>query len=304
MKKILIILFFFTLSKTSIAQINNKIFLKVENEIITNYEIKNKILSSLIISKEEINQKNINKYKKVITNLLIENKLKKIEVNKYNIKEDKAKINNYLNSITSSIPDLKNTFLANGLDFQLYVDEISIELKWRELIYKIYSKKIEIDESNLEKEIEEFVQNKSFIEEYKISEIEVVLNQNEDIEKKIFTIKSQIKEEGFEVAALKYNSSYSASKKGSLGWISSKSLSKDILEVLKKLKINEVSAPIKKLSSIIFLKLDDKRISKTDDLNIVKIKQNLIDKKKNEQFDLYSNSHLSKLRNTSTIEFK
>ena len=43
----------------SMAKIENKIVLKVENEIISNYEVKNKILSSLILNNQEINQKNI-----------------------------------------------------------------------------------------------------------------------------------------------------------------------------------------------------------------------------------------------------
>ena len=62
------------------AKISNKIVLKVENQIITNFEIKNKILSSLLLSGEELNQDNIDKYKKEVVNLLIDNKLKKIEV--------------------------------------------------------------------------------------------------------------------------------------------------------------------------------------------------------------------------------
>ena len=69
------------------AKINNKIVLKVENQIITNFEIKNKILSSLLLSGEELNQDNINRYKKEVVNLLIDNKLKKIEVSKYGIKK-------------------------------------------------------------------------------------------------------------------------------------------------------------------------------------------------------------------------
>ena len=38
-------------------KIENKIILKIENEIITNYEIKNKILRSLVLSGQEIHKK-------------------------------------------------------------------------------------------------------------------------------------------------------------------------------------------------------------------------------------------------------
>ena len=44
--------------------ITNKIILKVENEIITNYEVKNKILTSLVLAGDEITQENIDKLKK------------------------------------------------------------------------------------------------------------------------------------------------------------------------------------------------------------------------------------------------
>jgi len=70
------------------------------------------------------------------------------------------------------------------------------------------------------------------------------------------------------------------------------------------MKKGDVSKPVKRQDSIIFLKLNDKRISKTSDLNLTKLKENLITKKKNEQFDLYSRSHLSKIRNMSLIEYK
>jgi len=50
--------------------------------------------------------------------------------------------------------------------------------------------------------------------------------------------------------------------------------------------------------------LKDKRVSKTQDINIKKLKNNIINQKKNELFNLYSRSHLSKLKNTSLIEYK
>ena len=121
--------------------IENKIVLKVENQIITNFEVKNKILTLLVISNQEINQNNINNLKKDVLNLLINNKIKKIEILKYNIKQDNSKTEAYIKSIYPDIPDLKKKFSENNLDYQLFFDEISVELMWQELIYKIYSKK-------------------------------------------------------------------------------------------------------------------------------------------------------------------
>ena len=47
----------------------NRIIVKVNNNVITSYELKNKILTTLILSNEEINQKNINITKPLVLKL-------------------------------------------------------------------------------------------------------------------------------------------------------------------------------------------------------------------------------------------
>ena len=59
------------------ANYENKILIKIENELITSYDVKNKILSNLILSNQEITQENINKQKKQALNSLMQFKLKK-----------------------------------------------------------------------------------------------------------------------------------------------------------------------------------------------------------------------------------
>ena len=115
---------------------------------------------------------------------------------------------------------------------------------------------------------------------------------------------SKIREIGFEKTAADFSSSSTSSNNGNLGWIPAKSLSKEIYAELKKIQVGEVTKPIRKTNTILFLKLNNKRKSNLESLNIVKLKENIINKKKNELFNLYSNSHISKLKNTSLIEYK
>ena len=84
------------------SNIENKIVLKVGNKIITSYEVKNKILRSLFLSNTEVNQKNINNIKSQILENLILLKLKEVELEKYNFKADKTKVNNYILRSTSN----------------------------------------------------------------------------------------------------------------------------------------------------------------------------------------------------------
>ena len=303
------ILFFFLISillnfQNIFAKIENNIVLKVENEIITNFEIKNKIIATLILANQEINQSNINKLKKQALDFLIKQKLKKIELSKYNLKVNQQKITNYLNSISSNnINSLKEKFLTSGIDFQLFYKELEIDFLWQKYIYQVYSNKIEIDEKNINQELENLLRNQTDVEQLRISEIEIYLNNDLTDQKKIMNIKEQINKHGFEATAVKYSISSTASNKGELGWLNAKSLNKKIFNLVSKIKVGEVTEPIITSNSALFLKLNEKKISKVDNLNIDELKVNLINRKKNEIFNLYSRSLLSKLKNNSLIEY-
>jgi peptidyl-prolyl cis-trans isomerase SurA len=302
---IFLLIFLTSLPNFLLANLENKIIVKVENEIITNFEFKNKLLSTLILANQEINQTNINKIKSQALDLLISQKLKKIELKKYNIKKDSVKINEYLKTISlDNINGLKKKFEDNNLNFNLLLNEIEIQFKWQKLIYQIYSNKINIDEKTIDNEIKSLTKDKLNVEELNISEIEINIDNNELDEEKINDIKNQIKKNGFEDTALKFSISSSASNKGSLGWIPAKSLTEEINIILNKLNIGEITKPIKKIDSVIFLKLNDKRKSAINNIDIVNLKKNIMNKKQNEMFNLYSRSHLSKIKNTSLIEYK
>ena len=303
--KILIIIHLLLfLSNNSFAKVENSIVLKIENEIITTFEIKNKILSSLVLANQEVNQSNINKLKKQAVDYLIQQKLKKIELEKYNFKRDQVQLDNYLNNISSNnIDNLKKKFINNNVDFDLFVDDLDIDLKWQKYIYQVYSKKIEIDKQNINKELENLLKNKSNVEQYRISEIEISLDNNVSDKEKIADIENQIKEFGFEITALKFSISSSSSNKGDLGWMNAKSLNNKIYKIIKNMKEGEVTKPLISTNSALFLKLNKKRISKVQNLNVNELRANLINQKKNELFNLYSKSLLSKLKNTSLIQY-
>ena len=285
--------------------ITNKIILKVENEIITNYEVKNKILTSLVLAGDEITQENIDKLKKQALESLIQNKLKIIELKKYKIKKDSNQINSYLNIVSqNNISKLQNKFKNNNLDYDLFLKEVEIQTRWQNFIYLFYKEKIEINENSVKEDLKKIIENENKFQEFNISEIEIMIEGNANIDQKTLDLKNKIRDEGFETAALKYSMSSSANNKGNLGWISSKSLSKEIFEVLKTMDVGQISYPIRRQNSILFLKLVDERTARVENINIEELKKKIIEQKKNEMFNLYSKSHLSKLKNTVLIEYK
>ena len=285
--------------------LKNEIIVKINNNIITAYEIKNKIKTSLILSNQDINQTNIDKNKKRALTYLIDLKLKMNELEKFKFNLDNINVNNQLLSLSSNnVIELEKKFQELGINFELFVNEIKIETAWKQLMFNIYKEKVKISQKDIDKEVLNYIQNSSDVTELKISEIEINLDNNSNYQDEVNLIIKEISENGFEKTAQKFSISSSSKNFGNIGWINSESLNSKVSKVLKNLKIGEVSKPIKSLNSFTFFKLIDKRVSKINEINTEEFKRRLIDQRKNELFNLYSRSHLSKLKNNSLIEYK
>ena len=246
---------------TAHSQELNRIIVKIDNEIITSYDVKNKILTNLVLAEREINQENINIFKERSLENLIHNRLKRIQLAKHNFKRDNKRINNYLNSISrNNIDNLKIKFQNNNINFQSFLDELDIEFRWRNLIYNAYAKKIEINQNEIKAEAEKLYKNQKKIIEYNLSEIEILIENEEIIDKKVNEIKNVINRFSFEDAVVKFSISSSSSNDGKLGWINSNSLSNEILTLITKMNIGDVSEPVRKGDKIIILKLNDKKL--------------------------------------------
>lgn len=290
------------------ANLQSRIIASVGNEIITSFELENKINTILFLANQPINQENINQVKNRAIKSLINYKLKKTELKKFNFEPDQNSINNYLLNVSRKLNinnlDLEKNFQLNFIDYEKFYDEIKTEFTWQKLIVNLYYKKIKLDETEIGSELKTLVSNNQTIDEFKLSDIEVEIDNNSQKNLIINEIKDHIAKFGFDSAALKYSISQSSNSSGNLGWVSSKVLSKDILSILLSMKPGEVSNPIIKLNKITFLKLIEKRtVNNKNNLNLEEVKNQLLNKRKNELLNLYSSNHLSVVKNNTIITF-
>lgn len=284
----------------------NKIIAKVGSKIITSYDLKNKINTIIILSDKEINQENINDLKSTTFNYLINQKLKEIEIEQKKININDIDFKQYLSRLhKGEIEKLKNRFKKSNIDYDTYVEELKTQLAWQRLIISEYNAKINIIDEDVEKQVKEILKNKIITsDQYNVSIVEVSLNQEKNIQQKIKEIKFEIQNNNFDEIAKKYKNIDPSSSNGNLGWINEETLSENFSQILKKLNIGQISEPVTSEMSVLFLKLNDKKTSKLKSLNEVEIKKQIISNKKNELFNLYSNSHLSKLKNNIYLEIK
>jgi len=305
MSRIIYLIFLFiSLKFNYLVALENKIIVKVNNEIITSYDLKQTILTTLVLANQEINQDVVNQSKSAAVKSLVNSILKKNEAKRYNITLNKNELKNQLLKISEGdIIKFKKKFEINNLNFSLYEEKLKTELLWRKIIFNIYQEKVKINENEIQNDLLLLKDGKKK-EEYRISEI--LLNFDSEKEKidLINNINDQINKIGFENTALRFSESTSSIDNGDLGWVNTDGLTKKISDVLIKMNIKDISKPILLGNSIIFIKLTDKKSSTISADEIEDLKKKITISKRNELFNLYSASHLSKLKNNSIIQYK
>ena len=128
--------------------------------------------------------------------------------------------------------------------------------KWNTLIYSLYSKQLDVDEELIKSELNKQIKKEKEVQEYNLSEI-VLENYDEN---KLNIILESIKLKGFEKTAKKYlQQFYFIISRGSIGWVSSQSISNNYLKEIMKLSKKQISEPIKINNNIVIIKLNDTR---------------------------------------------
>ncbi len=298
-------LVFFSLFNNAFSSIENRIIAKIDNEIITNYDLVNEVNTILALTNRPANKNELGKLQNLAFASLKKRLIKETEIKRYKISNyNTADIDNYIQSLESNLGliqqniSLKDHFKKYGANYDNYFEGVIVNFKWNSLIYSLYVKQLDVDEELIKSEINRQIQQENKIEEFNLSEI--VLENWDQI--KLNEVKKSIQENGFVKTATLYSDSISSTKGGSIGWVVSNSISNNYLEAILKLRIKQVSEPIKINNNIVIIKLNDKRIINQNNLNLEEIEKKIIMKKKEEKLYIFSDSHYLNLEKKAFIE--
>ena len=302
-----IVFFFILIFLTFGFQIaNSKIFIKakVNNQIITNIDVKNEknYLLALNPNLRSLSEKNKNRY---AIDSLINEKIKKMEIERrYEITVNKNVIKKIINDLYSKlgISDVEafKQYLSNySINLDLVTRKISIEVAWNDYILNRFNNIILVDEVKIRKKINQ-LSEKNSIENILLSEIIFNIKENEKLEKKFSTIKDSINNIGFEETAKLYSVSESKNNGGKIGWVYKSQLSDKISSEIDKINVGEFTSPITTPGGFIILKIINK---KEELLKINKDKQfkKAVNFEKNRQLTMYSTLHYKRIYNKAVI---
>ena len=296
-KKILISLF--VLLCVQSQSIETKIIHNIQNETITNIDIKNEFryLVALNNSLKELDEEKI---LNISNESIIREKIKKIEISK-NFKEIKLNerysellLKNIYSRLNLKSIDEFETYLKN-YDLKIIDIEkkITIDALWNELIIKKYSSKVVINEAAIKKEL--LKNSKIQSKEHRLSEIIFEVASKEEIEKKYEEVVKSINEIGFENSAATYSFSESAKIGGDIGWINENSLNNNIRKNISSLKVGEFTKPIILSNGILILKLINTKNSETT-IDIENELKKAFNYERNRQLNQYSKIYYNKIK--------
>jgi peptidyl-prolyl cis-trans isomerase SurA len=295
--KLLFVIYVFILFDISASALENKIILRVNNEIITSIDIFNEIKYLTTLNPGINKLKEIEVYE-ISKKSLIKEKIKENEIQKNfantSFSEDFLKqliINVYTKIGIGSLDEFKIYLMNNQVKYETVVDKIKTEALWNELIVTKFSKNIKINKNQLKEEIKE----NQIVKQFLMSEIFFEIENIKDFEKKNKEINESIKKIGFENAALKYSISQTSNMGGKLDWISENSMNKNIKKIVNKTKINEVTKPLPVAGGYLILKINDIKTVEAK-LNFDQELKKMIRSAKNNQLNQFSIIYFNKIK--------
>ena len=302
LKKFILILLILFLNIKNSYGIENKIIVRINNEIVTSIDILNEI-NYLKILNPKIHELNNEKLFEISKNSLIREKIKKIYLLKIidKISIEEKYLNNLIKNIYSqknikSLKDYKLYLKSNNLNYHYLKNKITIESLWNEMIFQKFNSKVKVNKDQIKEEILNNPDQKLLL-----SEILVAKSKDNEMKLKFNQIQEDIQKVGFNNAASIHSISETASRGGKIGWIDKNSLNKLLANKLSKLNIGDYTDPILTPSGYLIVKLENKKDNEVSEEDIEKKIDRLIRIKTNQQLNQFSNIYLNKLRKDVVI---
>jgi hypothetical protein len=184
-KKIFLLIFFvFYLTSSEAKQLNNNVIVSIDNSIITDVDINKEINFLKFINKEQA-ANNPELLKKEITNILIDRKIKDIETNYFKIevseKEIEINLYNYLERMKVNNEILNSFYNQNEIEKDYLKNIIKIDMKWSKLVRQLYESRLNVNLTEVNKELEK-EQNNS-VDDEKLKRQLIITEQNKLLNK-------------------------------------------------------------------------------------------------------------------------
>ena len=247
-----------------------------------------------------------NKTKPMIINKVlqssIDEKIKYQEAEKNQVKLSDKELNEAYTRYEASrkLPrgGLAKILKQKGINPEVFRQQMKTEILWARLVRR----KMASDSFITQREVEDAIaRSKEDMKspKYMVSEIVIPSGKAKNLD----VLVDNIRRDGmFNMYAAQFSMAPSSANGGSLGWVKEGQLAKPLEDKIKRMKIGQVSQPVKHDGSYYILRLDNKFVpnGKQQDISFDDMKNVL----ETERLEGFASKYLQNLRQKSVIEFK
>ena len=184
-KKIFLLIFFFCfLTNSEAKQLTNNVIVSIDNSIITDLDINKEINFLKFINKDQA-ANNPELLKKEVVNILIDRKIKDIETNYFKIevseKEIEINLYNYLEKIKINNEILNSFYNQNEIEKDYLKNIVKIDMKWSKLVRQMYESRLNVNLTEVNKDIEK--EQNNTVDDEKLKRQLIITEQNKLLNK-------------------------------------------------------------------------------------------------------------------------
>mgnify|MGYP001330116383 CR=1 FL=1 len=133
---------------------NYKIIKLVNNNVITNFDLEQRLKLYSTLNNVNINKENIDKLAVEMLSLMVDEKLQLEQINSYEISVNESEINDYIERAYLSESNSLNEFIDalnnNNIDIAILKKSIEVMIGWNKLTSRLYYRTSEINKVDLE----------------------------------------------------------------------------------------------------------------------------------------------------------
>lgn len=179
-KLFFLLILLFNIYQLEAKQLTNNVLVSIDNSIITELDVNKEINFLKFINKDQATNTS-ELLKKEIINTLIDRKIKDIETNYYKIsvseKEIENSLYNYLERIKISNETLNSFYNKNEIEKDYLKNVIKIDLKWAKLIRQMYESRLNVNLTEVNRQLEQEQKNSDDNEKFKNQLINIEQNK-------------------------------------------------------------------------------------------------------------------------------
>jgi len=243
------------------------LIVSVDSEAVTTYDLSERIKIVLKSLNLEDNIKNRDSVRDRVLELLILEKIKKIESQKFNIVISDEELEEFIAKLYDFPVDEYEKFKIfleqQNIDIDVIKEQLKAELMWKKFTRQKFSSKITINKNEVDT-LASNLMNKVGKVEYNYSEIlfkNVIENDWKNTKKRMNKVLSLLESKSsFDLIAKKFDENISTTNLDKNRWVLEDNLDENLKNVLDKLDVGEIKSEIKIKNGYKILKLNQKRI--------------------------------------------